>query len=85
MKIKVWVETEVEKNISLDDIFEEMNVLPDSERRESILTAVNIACGVLIRISAECITEMDDKHREIILDALREQSERYIDAGKVGE
>ncbi len=78
MKIKVWVETEAEADVSLGDMLAELSALPDSDRQPSILSAINAAHGILRRISVECITEMDAKQRGIIGNALREQADRYL-------
>ena len=80
MKIKVWIETEVEADVSLGDMLAELSALPDSERQPSILSAINSAHGILKRVAVEHIAEMDDKQRGIISNALREQADRYLTA-----
>ncbi len=78
MKVKVWIETEAEVDVSLGDMLAELNSLPDSERQSSILSAVNTAYGILKRVAAARIAEIDDKQRGLIGNALREQADRYV-------
>lgn len=78
MKVRVWIEANGEVNISLDDVLAELDRLPDSERKGAIFSAINTAYGMLLRVSVECIAEMSDAQRDVICNALREQSDRYL-------
>lgn len=78
MKVKVWIETEAEADVSLGDLLAELSALPDSERQPSILSAINSAHGILKRVSVDRIAEMEDKQRGIIGNALRKQADRYL-------
>ena len=78
MKVKVWIETEAEADVSLGDMLAELGALPDSERQTSILSAINTAYGILKRVHVDRIAEMDEKQRTIIGNALREQAHLYL-------
>jgi hypothetical protein len=78
MKIKVWVETEVEASVSLDDVVTELNNLPRNEGRRSALAAINSAIGVLQRISVERISELHDGQRDLVGKVLQEQANLYL-------
>ena len=77
MKVKVWVETEAEADVSIGDMLACLDDLPDSDRHASVTSAINTAYGVLKRISDERIQEFDIAQRTIICNALREQADRY--------
>lgn len=78
MKVRVRIETDAEVNVSLDDILDELNSLPNSERTGAILSAIDSACGILLRVSGERIAGMSDTQRGLIFNMLREQSDRYL-------
>jgi len=85
MKVKTWVETWVDVDVSIEDVMNEMRSLPISISTvppagtlpRQVLEAINIAFGVLKRISTEHIAVMSAGQRGLILNALHEQAERY--------
>lgn len=77
MKVTVWVETEVVADVSVEDFLSELNALPLSERKRSILSAISTVYAVLKNIKSESIQEIDEANRSIISTALREQAERF--------
>lgn len=77
MKVRAFVETEVDVEVSPDDFISELSSLPDAERIPSMLSAVNTAYGILKRIPDESIAEMLDTQRETIAGALLREASRY--------
>jgi len=77
MRVAVHIDTEVETDVSMDDVFAELNALPDGESLARMIAAVNIAYSVLHRVPAESIAEMNPKQRQLIAECLRRQADRY--------
>lgn len=78
MKVKVWVDTQAEVDVSFDDVFAALEDLPGSERLAAALCGINAAHGVLRRVTAASIEQMSAKQRELIGAALQEQAARYL-------
>ena len=77
MKIKTWVETEAEVNVSAEDFMAEMSQLPDDEMHTTMLNAITIAYGVLQRVPDKVIAQMTDGQRRLIHEALTLECARY--------
>lgn len=80
MIVKTWVEfsQEVDVQVSIADVMSSIEMLDDSDRPQMYLDCVSRVYAVLKNVPAAQIDRMNAKQREIIGNALREQSERFL-------
>ena len=77
MRVKVWVEQEVEVDVSADDAIAALMDLGEPARLPMALSGISACHGWLKRIPDALIAEMNDKQRGIIVAAFEEQAARY--------
>ena len=77
MRTRVWIEQEIEVEVSAGDAIAALMDLDAPERLPMALSGINSCHSWLKRIPNTLIAEMNDKQREIILSALEAQAARY--------
>lgn len=78
MKTRVWVEHDVEVEISASDAVAAILELPEPLQVPVALNGINASYGFLKRVPDSIIVALNDKQRELIANALKEQAERYV-------
>ena len=77
MKARVWVETEVEVDVSVSDMINALCDMPEPEKLGLAISEISTCLGYLKNLPDDLVAEMNDKQREIIVAALTEQAARY--------
>ena len=77
MKIPVWVETEVEVDITTEQIIDAINSLPEPESQQALMKALNLFANLIRKIKDEQIVKLSEGHRKLIGEFLDQQSKRY--------
>ncbi|NUP87458.1 MAG: hypothetical protein HUU30_17130 [Burkholderiaceae bacterium] len=77
MRAKVWVEHEVEVEISAGDAISALMDLDEPERLPMALSGLSACHGWMRRIPDSLIAEMNEKQRSIVVSALEDQAARY--------
>ena len=77
MKARVWVEQEVEVEVSAADVVAALGDISEPERLPMALGGISTCIGYLRRLPDALVAEMNDKQREIIVASLEEQAARY--------
>lgn len=80
MRRRVWIEQEVEVEITAEDAVVAILELDQPERLPMALRGISYCVRFLKHIPDVLIASMKDNQREIILAALEEQAERYRNA-----
>lgn len=77
MRARVWIEQEVEVEVSPAAAVEALQSLPEPEQSFLAVSGINACYGYLKRIPDASIAGMTDKQREIIANGLQELAERF--------
>lgn len=77
MKVRAWVEHEIEVDISASDAVTAIMELEEPDILPAALSGISASAGFLKRVPDVLIARMSDKQREIILAELEEQAARY--------
>ena len=77
MRTIVWIEQEIEVEVSAADAVAAICELDAPERMPMALHGISHCASFLKRIPDTLIAEMNDKQRGIIVSALEEQAARY--------
>ena len=78
MRLKVWVETEVEVEVSADDVVAALGDIAEPERLTFALSGISTCLTYLRKLPDAMVAEMNEKQRGIIVAALQEQTARYM-------
>ena len=68
MKVRVWIEREIEVEVTAEDAVDAILNLDEPEHLPMALRGISHCAGFLKHIPDALIAEMNDKQREIILD-----------------
>ena len=77
MRTKVWIEQEIEVEVTAADAIAALSELPEPDRLPLALSAVSQCIGFLGRIPDEMIASMSIEQRAVITRFLDEQLARY--------
>lgn len=77
MKIPVYVETEVEVNISAEQIIDAIYSLPEPETTPALLKCLNIFANFLTKMKDEQIAILMEGQRKIVSEFLVEHAMRF--------
>lgn len=77
MKVRTWVEQEVEVDISVEEAIAELCAMPEADSRQNLLLVLNRCIAALRHVPDATLTGLEAKTRQIVADALRQQALRY--------
>jgi hypothetical protein len=77
MKVKTWVETEVEVDVSVEEAMAELCAMPDVNSRQDLVFVLNRCVAALRHVPDAALAGLEAKTRQIVADALRQQALRY--------
>jgi hypothetical protein len=77
MKVRVWVEQEVEADVSVAEALAELCSLPKPEQKQELLFVLNRCIAALRGCPDELLAQLEPKSRQIVADAMRQQALRY--------
>ena len=77
MKVRTWVEKEVEVEISLEEAMAELCSMPDANSKQELIFVLNRCIGALRHVPDATLVGLEAKTRQIVADALRQQALRY--------
>lgn len=78
MKVKAWVETEVEVDVPVEEAIAELCRLPDpAETKQELIYLLNRCVAALRHVPDAAVAQLEAKARQIVAYALREQALRY--------
>lgn len=80
MKVRVWIEQEVEATVTVQDAIEELCAMPAAADRQTLITVLNRCIGALRHVPDDVLAQLEPKARQIVADAMREQAMRYDSA-----
>lgn len=82
MKVRTLVETrqEVEVDVSLDDVMAEIAALENPASNQEAVRILNLCISAVMKVPNSVVAGMTQTQREIVANALRDQSERYATA-----
>jgi hypothetical protein len=76
MKVRVWVEKEVEAELSIEEMMAEIGTIAKPEAVREVLAVLSRLHAVLRNVPDDLLREMNDKQRQIITEALQGQINR---------
>lgn len=79
MKVRTLVETtqEVEVDVSLDDVMAEIAALENPASSQEAVRILNLCISAVMKVPDSVVSSMTQAQREIVSNALRDQSDRY--------
>jgi len=77
MRTKVWVETEVEVEVSASEMIAALSDLPTPEKMGLALSGMSTCLTYIKKMPDAMLSELNEKQREIIVATLEEQVARY--------
>ncbi len=77
MRTSVWIEQEIEVEVSAADAVAAICALDEPDRLPMAINGISNCLGFLKRIPDALIIEMKEAQRKIIVDALEAQAARY--------
>jgi hypothetical protein len=77
MRVRVWVEQEVEVDVPIESLMDQLPGLEAPTRVEEIGKVASRCVGLLGKVPDDLIHELPSNHRTIIAGALRTQMDRY--------
>jgi len=77
VKVKVWIEQEVEAEISVEEAMAELCDMPDVNSKQTLMLVLNRCIGALRHCPDTALAGLNEKSRQIVADALRQQALRY--------
>jgi len=77
MKLPVYLQTQVEVDVSSEDIVNALLELDSPEIEEQALHLLNTCCGLIMTIPDSLISEMKAEHLDIISSVLTIQAQRF--------
>jgi hypothetical protein len=77
MKVRVWIEQEVEATVTVQEAIEELCAMPEINGRQDLITVLNRCIGALRHVPDDVLSGLEVGTRKIVADALREQAMRY--------
>lgn len=77
MRTKVWVETEVEVEVSASEMIAALSDLPTPEKMGLALSGMSTCLTYIKKMPDAMLSELNEKQREIIVATLEEQAARY--------
>lgn len=78
MKATVWIEKEVEVDVTAEDCMAALASLEEPERLRLAIMGMNSVLGFAKRVPDDVIAAMTDAQREIIRTVMLEQAQRYV-------
>lgn len=83
MKIHVYVEKEVEVDVSAEQVIEAINSLPEPDQLPALLNGINCFANFMNKVTDDHIAVMSESQRKTIGEYLEQQSKRYLPAGYI--
>jgi len=77
MKLPVYLQTQVEVEVDVQDIVNALLELGPPETEEQALHLLNTCCGLIITIPDSLISEMKAEHLDIVSSVLTTQAQRF--------
>jgi hypothetical protein len=77
VKVRTWIETEVEVEVSVAEAMAELCDMPTVEGRQELVFVMNRCVAALKNCPDASIATLEPKPRQVIAAALREQAARY--------
>lgn len=78
MRVRTWIEQEVDIDVPLDAVIEEIQSRPAPESVREMESLLNSCIGAIKRIPTEMIAQMQEPNRDIVFNALRDEAVRYV-------
>lgn len=77
MKVRVWVEQEVEADVTVRELIEEFCSMPDADSKQNLVMVLNRCVSALRNVPDATLSSLETKTRQVVADALRQQALRY--------
>ena len=77
MKVTVWIETEVEAEVSVEEAMAELCNMPSVDSKKNLIFVLNRCVAALRHCPDSALAELEPKSRQTIAEALRQQALRY--------